>query len=489
MSILNMTLSASVMIIMIEILRVLTIRRLPKNLFRILWAVTAMRILVPFSFPFRFSAGTGLMYLAACLTGTESAAQTAQETVAGSSAQGTAAASAAADGAAGGGVADISGIFHFSDFPGGTIFFCIYLAGAAAAVLWFSAGYIRSMRLFRQSLPADSGSARCIAAKLKIRRKTEVRESEFIRSPLTYGIVRPVILLPKGISDRVTEEQLEYVFTHELVHIRRFDAVLKLLLTAALCLQWFNPLVWIMYFLADRDIELACDESVVRISGSRSGAGYASMLVSFAEFGRKSSAAAASFSRNALSERVISIMERPPATPVRAAAAAVLFAVIVAVFATSAQPSAVQNWLESSASVHAGIQNEKDAVLPADLADVPQEEKTDAEKDSGSEDADLSGASGASQGAETAVSEWNRQETGTGTNPPVRDYASQGTANSGGDTVSSDGSGSQTSVQGPSSPGNLGGYDDDVPTQGTVPDTGNTDNPLPASPGSLESYG
>ena len=405
-----MTLSASVMIIMIEILRVLTIRRLPKNLFRILWAVTAMRILVPFSFPFRFSAGTGLMYLAACLTGTESAAQTAQETVAGSSAQGT----AAADGAAGGGVADISGIFHFSDFPGGTIFFCIYLAGAAAAVLWFSAGYIRSIRLFRQSLPADSGSARRIAAKLKIRRKTEVRESEFIRSPLTYGILRPVILLPKGISDRVTEEQLEYVFTHELVHIRRFDAVLKLLLTAALCLQWFNPLVWIMYFLADRDIELACDESVVRISGSRSGASYASMLVSFAEFGRKSSAAAASFSRNALSERVISIMERPPATPVRAAAASVLFAVIVAVFATSAQPSAVQNWLESSASVHAGIQNEKDAVLPADLADVPQEEKTDAEKDSGSEDVDLSRVSGASQGAETAVSEWNRQETGTG---------------------------------------------------------------------------
>ncbi|RAZ18687.1 peptidase M56, partial [Klebsiella oxytoca] len=70
--------------------------------------------------------------------------------------------------------------------------------------------------------------------------------------PLTYGIIHPVILLPKS-TDWTDTERLNYVLEHELAHIRHFDAAAKLALTAAVCVHWFNPLVWLMLSLANRD--------------------------------------------------------------------------------------------------------------------------------------------------------------------------------------------------------------------------------------------
>lgn len=70
---------------------------------------------------------------------------------------------------------------------------------------------------------------------------------------------------------------------HEYVHIRRFDCLLKLLLTAALCLHWLNPLVWVMYLLANRDIELCCDEVVLPRMGLEKRSVYAMTLIDLEE--------------------------------------------------------------------------------------------------------------------------------------------------------------------------------------------------------------
>ncbi|MFQ7454207.1 MAG: M56 family metallopeptidase [Flavonifractor plautii] len=80
-------------------------------------------------------------------------------------------------------------------------------------------------------------------------------------------MLRPVILLPKTL-DRSDVSRLAFVLTHEMAHIRRFDALSKLLLAAAACLHWFNPLVWVMLVLANRDLELSCDAAVVRLYGA-----------------------------------------------------------------------------------------------------------------------------------------------------------------------------------------------------------------------------
>ena len=73
--------------------------------------------------------------------------------------------------------------------------------------------------------------------------------------------------------------RLAFVLTHEMAHIRRFDALSKLLLAVAACLHWFNPLVWVMLVLANRDLELSCDAAVVRLYGAEARAPYARTLL------------------------------------------------------------------------------------------------------------------------------------------------------------------------------------------------------------------
>ena len=72
--------------------------------------------------------------------------------------------------------------------------------------------------------------------------------------------------------------QLRYVLEHEYVHIRRLDMLTKLIMIAAVCIHWFNPLVWVMYILFNRDLELSCDETVVRRFGMDIKSVYATAL-------------------------------------------------------------------------------------------------------------------------------------------------------------------------------------------------------------------
>ena len=99
-----------------------------------------------------------------------------------------------------------------------------------------------------------------------------------ISSPLTFGVLRPVILVPKK-TDWTDETALRYVLEHEFVHIQRFDVLSKLLLIAAVCVHRFNPLGWVMYVLANRDLELSCDETVLRRFGGDIRAAYARVLI------------------------------------------------------------------------------------------------------------------------------------------------------------------------------------------------------------------
>lgn len=99
-----------------------------------------------------------------------------------------------------------------------------------------------------------------------------------ISSPLTFGVLRPVILVPKK-TDWTDETALRYVLEHEFVHIQRFDVLSKLLLIAAVCVHRFNLLVWVMYVLANRDLELSCDETVLRRFGGDVRAAYARVLI------------------------------------------------------------------------------------------------------------------------------------------------------------------------------------------------------------------
>lgn len=98
--------------------------------------------------------------------------------------------------------------------------------------------------------------------------------------------------------------KLDYILTHEFVHIRRFDMLTKLVLTSVVCVHWFNPFVWVMYLLANRDLELSCDETVVQTFGNSIKSGYAMMLIGMAEKQSKSIPLFNHFNKNSIRERV-----------------------------------------------------------------------------------------------------------------------------------------------------------------------------------------
>ncbi len=141
-----------------------------------------------------------------------------------------------------------------------------------------------------------------------MKRPILVRQSDRISAPLTYGIFRPVILMPKKM-DWKNEKQLQYVLSHEYVHIYRYDTVTKLIATLALCIHWFNPFVWVMYILFNRDIELACDKSVIRQFGEKSKSAYSLMLINMEATKSGLLPFCNNFSKNAIEERITAVMK------------------------------------------------------------------------------------------------------------------------------------------------------------------------------------
>lgn len=128
-----------------------------------------------------------------------------------------------------------------------------------------------------------------------------------IGTPATRGIVSPVVLLPPWFSLLDKEAKLA-VLKHELVHIRRFDAVVKALLLCAACAQWFNPFAWVFVSLGFRDIELACDEAVLKGASSRDRSAYARLLLDAVDFRWRFLPALSSGGYTSLKRRVFAVM-------------------------------------------------------------------------------------------------------------------------------------------------------------------------------------
>ncbi len=99
-----------------------------------------------------------------------------------------------------------------------------------------------------------------------------------ISSPFVLGLLRPKIYLPSNLQ----EQEQGYILLHEQHHIRRLDHIFKALGFLALTLHWFNPLVWVAYLLASQDMEMSCDEAVVKKLGEDIRADYTASLLSFA---------------------------------------------------------------------------------------------------------------------------------------------------------------------------------------------------------------
>lgn len=326
MSLVQMSVSGAVMILVTVVFRSLFIHFIPKRTFLFMWSVTMARLLIPFSLPCVFSAYS---FLTLRVTAEEIPQNVTVPPLPDFFAESSAELPAAPANAPSAVPQPDSVVTPWT---------AVWLAGVLLCFVFFAVSYVKSCMKFRESLPAYNEYINRWLAEHKLFRRISVRCSDRISSPLTYGIFRPVILLPKNFG-QLGNDDLKFVLTHEYVHIRRFDAVFKFALIVALCVHWFNPLVWIMFIIANRDIEISCDEAVIRMLGDCEKQTYAMTLIRMEE--RKSGFAAINnnFSKSAIKERIVAIMKFKKATVLTVIASACLVAGTTTVFATSAQPS------------------------------------------------------------------------------------------------------------------------------------------------------
>lgn len=316
MTFLELSLSGGVFVLAIAAFRALALRRLPKGTFVALWWLAAARLLLPLELSSRFSVYTLLEALRPKAEALPAAPAPPM--------------APAAPPVLIVPTQPVTAPPAPTPFP---VWTALWLSVGLLLAAWFLIRYVRWRRRFRESLPVGCPG---LDTWFQLRRRVEVRVTDQIAAPLTYGLLRPVVLLPKSM-DLADEEAVTCVLAHERAHIRRLDGLLKLALTAALCLHWFNPAAWLLYVLGNRDMELRCDEAAVLALGEDSRERYALALIRLAE--NKHVPLCGFAHRNGMEERIKAIMSVKKKSLLACAIALAMVLGITTAFATSAKPA------------------------------------------------------------------------------------------------------------------------------------------------------
>ena len=196
----------------------------------------------------------------------------------------------------------------------------VWLAGAALLLGYSAASLLRLRRKLTGTLPLDGEKGVWLA--------------DHIPSPFVLGVLRPKIYLPSDLP----ETERDYILLHERTHIRRGDHILRALAWLALALHWFNPLVWLAFHLAGKDMEMSCDETVLRKMGRDVRADYSTSLLRLSA-GTRLPAGPLAFGAGDPKNRIKNILNyKKPALWVIAAA---LVVVVCAGAALATNPGAV----------------------------------------------------------------------------------------------------------------------------------------------------
>lgn len=188
----------------------------------------------------------------------------------------------------------------------------IWAAGFLGTALIMLCLYVREYRMLRECLPLDDLERRRVEACIG-EKHPGIYTTDRIATPVAFGIREPKIVLPKSFV-QWDDAQLAYALQHELVHLRFHDNLQKIVVAATVCMHWFNPLVWIMRYMLDRDLERACDEKVISLCGEPSRYAYIRALLEMASPEPQTSVYVNGFGKSAIYERINSMMKHKKTT-------------------------------------------------------------------------------------------------------------------------------------------------------------------------------
>lgn len=265
MQILDMSKTASIVILVVLLARLL-LKKAPKVFSYALWAVVLFRLLCPVTFEAPVS-------IVPEMTSVSRGYTLSEESISVFGA-GEAAYQAVGDALNGGlGIQHIrttekdeTGMAKYvvADWRSVWILFgqYVWVAGIAVMLLCSAASYMKIRKKLAVVLPL----------------RDNILMADDIKSPFVIGLFRPKIYLPCNLG----EKEQEYIILHEQHHIKRLDHIVKALAFLALTIHWFNPLVWVAFILAGKDMEMSCDEAVIRKVGGDVRADYSASLLTLA---------------------------------------------------------------------------------------------------------------------------------------------------------------------------------------------------------------
>ncbi|MFA6941343.1 MAG: M56 family metallopeptidase [Clostridiaceae bacterium] len=286
-ALLKMSIFASAAVIIIIGLRLLLGRKLPKYFCHILWIFVLLRLLIPFSLTSMFSifnvipvpetAVSNTEYTAADKlpniseseneTAIKSSTETDTETKELTSISKPAAAK----------VVSQKQKVNLND-----IFPWIWIAGLLSLLLYSVYSYVSAWTKLKKAVIYSKDYVYDCKERLGLKRNIKMYVSDKIPTPIVFGLIKPKIILPVNTAETSNEAELRYITTHELVHIKRFDNIIKILWVISLCIYWFNPMIWLGFIISQKDMEMSCDEKVLSLNNEDIRSEYASSLINLA---------------------------------------------------------------------------------------------------------------------------------------------------------------------------------------------------------------
>ncbi len=319
MDLLRMSICGSVLILIIWICQKILLYRLPKWLFDVLWKFSALYLLLPFSFSCSWSwqnlftspavIPSGIAVPSGVTNGVWTQNNPPPQSVAVSAAP--------------------------QDSPLTIIWICGAILLLASVLLNH---LLHRLQLCKNNIPIN-------AKGLSVHGCYALYRNSFVHTPISYGLFRPVIILPNVCYDLETQSNIIF---HETEHIRRGDLWMKLFLLFALSIHWFNPFVWLMYFCSNHMMELACDEAVLRRHPEDIRAGYARTLLRLSQEKAPTLPLAGEFGYHTGKERIYAIMKYKKTGITAITVSLILAGGILTVFATSPSKSSETSSVHSA---------------------------------------------------------------------------------------------------------------------------------------------
>lgn len=324
-AVLNMSITSSISIIVILLARII-LKHAPKIFSYALWAVVLFRLLCPVSLTSQFSlmglfpaptTETGrIEYVSLDVPNTERPAITVN--VPASDLNQTTDSSVEVM---------VAGSIDFLV----SIVSIVWICGVAVMLIFHLLQLIRLRRKLIGSIPL----------------KDNIYLADYISTPFVMGLIHPKIYLPSAMS----ETEQSYIIQHEKHHIRRCDHVIKLLAFIAMCIHWFNPLVWLAFALSSKDMEMSCDEAVMKQLGRDIRADYSSSLLQFSTGKRVLIGTPLAFGEGDAKERIENIMKYKKPTIVIVILAVIVCVGLTACLSSNPQSDAEKNHLAAIGSL------------------------------------------------------------------------------------------------------------------------------------------